>query len=102
MQHFSVEGIHQMFMGPFFGNLDKILLLGQAPEIWGNFSKIFIKIIKNLKNYLENLRKIKIFSNFFIFVTYVEENIRIIIDKDYNAGFGGGARLQRERKFQTL
>ena len=49
----------------FAGDGDKILLVGQSYDIWGNFSKICIKIIKNLKNYWENLRKMQFYPKNF-------------------------------------
>ena len=53
--------------GPFFGGFGQNLTLGRNPEIWGNFPKIWIKIIKNFKNYAENFKKCKIFTKIFIF-----------------------------------
>ena len=55
-----------MFGGSDFRGWNEILLL-VSPKIWGNFSKICIKINKNLQNYWENSRKMQIFGNFFNF-----------------------------------
>ena len=64
MQEFSVEGVRKMFGGSDFSRVERNLTIGQSPEIWGNFSKIGIKINKNLQNYCENSRKMQIFRNF--------------------------------------
>ena len=48
---FLAEGVHQKFGSPFFANRNKILILGKAPKFGVIFSKICIKINKNLKNY---------------------------------------------------
>ena len=53
MQDFSVEGVRQMFGGPFFKGLDKILLLAK-PRKLGNFSKKCIEIIK-IKKIIEKV-----------------------------------------------
>ena len=50
MQDFSVEGVRQMFGRSDFLGGNEILLLGKSGKIWGNFSKICIKINKNLKD----------------------------------------------------
>ena len=42
---------------------------GQILEIWGNFSKICIKINKNVKNYRENVTTNAKFSRKFLFFT---------------------------------
>ena len=66
MQDFSVEGVHKMFGGgPIFRGWNEILLLGKALKFFGNFSKIGIKINKNLQNYWENARKMQIFRTCF-------------------------------------
>ena len=55
-----------MFGGSDFSREEPNFTIGQIPKIWGNFSKIWIKINKNLKNIRENSRKNANFSeNFF-------------------------------------
>ena len=56
-----------MFCGSDFRGSDRNFTIGQSPKIWGKFSKICIKIHKNLKKYRENGRKMQIFRKFFIF-----------------------------------
>ena len=51
MQEFSVERVQQMFGGTDFGGSERNFTIGQMPKIYGNFSKICIKINKTLKNY---------------------------------------------------
>ena len=66
MQDFSVEGVHKMFVGGSdFSRVERNITIGQSPKIWGNFSKIFIKINKNWKNW-ENSRKNANFSESFL------------------------------------
>ena len=68
MQDFSVEGVQKMFGGSDFSRVERNFTIGQSPKIWGNFSKIRIKINKKLKKYGENSRKNANFSeNFLIF-----------------------------------
>ena len=54
---FRLRGIHKMFWGSNFSRVERNFTIGQSPKIWGNFSKIGIKINKNLQNYWENSRK---------------------------------------------
>ena len=62
MQDFSVEGGPQnVWGGSDFSRVELNFTIGQSPKIWGNFSKIGIKINKNLQNYWENSRKMQIF-----------------------------------------
>ena len=66
MQDFSVEGGPQnVWGGPIFRGWNEILRLGEALKL-GNFSKIGIKINKNLQNYWENSRKMQIFRKIFL------------------------------------
>ena len=51
--------------GSDFSRMERNFTIGQSPKIWGNFSKIGIKINKNLQNYLENSRKMQIFRKSF-------------------------------------
>ena len=69
MQDFSVEGgPENVWGGSDFSRVERNFTIGQSPKIWGNFSKICIKIHKKLKKYLENSRKNANFSeNFLIF-----------------------------------
>ena len=58
MPDFSVEGGPQnVWGGADFLRVERIFTIGQSPKIWGNFSKICIKINKKLKKYWENSRK---------------------------------------------
>ena len=50
MQDFSVEGGPPNVWGSDFSKVERNFTRGQSPKIWGNFSKICIKINKNLKN----------------------------------------------------
>ena len=54
-------------LGSDFRGSEWNFTIGQSPKIYGNFSKICIKISKNLKNYRENSRKNANFSEFFNF-----------------------------------
>ena len=65
MQDFSVEGVRQMFGGSDFSRVERNFAIGQSPKIWGNFSKICIKINKNVQDYWENARKMQIFRTCF-------------------------------------
>ena len=51
--------------GPIFRGWNEILQLGKALKL-GNFSKIGIKISKNLQNAWENVRKVQIFRKIFL------------------------------------
>ena len=58
----------QNVWGSYFSRVERNFAIGQSPKIWGNFSKIGIKINKNLQNYWENSRKMQFFGeNFFKF-----------------------------------
>ena len=56
-----------MFVGSDFSRVKQNFIIGQSPKIWGNFSKIFIKINKKLKNKWENSRKNSTYSENFLF-----------------------------------
>ena len=56
-----------MFGGSDFSRVEPNFTIGQSPKIWGNFSKIGIKINKNFENDWENSRKCKFFGIFFKF-----------------------------------
>ena len=81
MQDFSLEGDPQNVWGRSdFSRVERNFNIGQSPKIWGNFSKIGIKINKNLQNYLENSRSMQIFGKFFFpfladtnFFSFLEE-----------------------------
>ena len=63
MQDFTVEGGPQnVWGGSDFSRVERNFNIGQSHKIWGNFSKIGIKITKNLKNYWENSRKMQVFG----------------------------------------
>ena len=50
MQDFSVEGGPQNVWGESdFSRVERIFTIGQSPKIWGNFSKICIKLNIKLK-----------------------------------------------------
>ena len=51
--------------GSDFSRVERNYTIGQSPKIWGNFSKICIKINKKLKNYWENSRENADFSEIF-------------------------------------
>ena len=57
-----------MFGGSDFSRVERNFTIGQSPKIWGNFSKICIKINKKLKKILRKFEKNADFSeNFLIF-----------------------------------
>ena len=66
MQDFSVEGGPKMFGGSDFSKVERNLTTGQSPKIWGNFSKICIKINKKLKKIEKIREKMQIFQKFFL------------------------------------
>ena len=45
-----------MFGGSDFRGSEGNFNIGQSPKIWGNFSKICVKINKNLKNYSRKMQ----------------------------------------------
>ena len=51
MQAFSVEGGPQNVWGSDFSRVERNFTIGQSPKIWGNFSKIWLKINKNFDKY---------------------------------------------------
>ena len=71
-----------MFGGSDFSRVERNFTFGQSPKIWGNFSKICIKINKNLENYLENSRKMHIFLK--IFLNFMAGNNFLMIGKIRN------------------
>ena len=91
----SLRGIRQMFRWSDSSSVERNFTLGQSPNIWGNFSKISIKINKNLKNYSEILRKNADCSEFFKFSPranfLIIGKIRNIIWAGYSGGSGGTA-----------
>ena len=54
-----------MFGGSDFSRVERNFTIGQSPKIWGNFSKIFIKIKKKIEQILKKFRKMQIFQKFF-------------------------------------
>ena len=42
MQDLSAEGVHKMFGGSDFSEVERNFTIGQSPKFWGNFSKIGI------------------------------------------------------------
>ena len=86
MPDFSVEGSTKCLVGQIFEGRNEILLLGKAQKIWGNLSKICIKIIKYLENIIEKIpEKCKFFRNFLILGRDYAK-IRNIIWIGYNGG----------------
>ena len=65
-----------------FSRVERNFTIGQSPKIWGNFSKIGIKINKNLQHDWENSRKMQIFSE--NFVNFLAGNNFLIIGKIRN------------------
>ena len=51
--------------GSDFSRVERNFTIGQSPNIWGNFSKIGIKINKNLQNYWKIPEKCKFFGKSF-------------------------------------
>ena len=68
MQYFRLRGIRQRLGASDCSSVERNFTIGQISKIWGNFSKICIKINKNLQNYWENSRKMQNFRNFFNFL----------------------------------
>ena len=89
-RNFSGERGPQMFGRTFLEGWDKFYYW-QGPEVWGNFSKICFRIIKNMKNCWENLREIQS-SRKFSFFELAMGKIRIIIYVGYNGGRFVGPR----------
>ena len=42
------------------------VIIGRSLELWGNFPNNFIIIIKNIKNYCEDFRKLQILNGKFL------------------------------------
>ena len=51
--------------GSDFLRVERIFTIGQSPKIWGNYSKICIKINKKLINTEKIREKMQIFQKFF-------------------------------------
>ena len=64
MQDFLVEGSSKSLGVSDFRGSEQNFILGKAVKFKLNFQKC-VKIIKNMKNYWENLRKKCIFKNFY-------------------------------------
>ena len=76
----------------FFRGSRQNFTTGQSPEIWGNFPKICIKIIKNMEKYWENFRKTQIFiGKSSIFAQGGEKNKNYYIVHRGSAWFWGWA-----------
>ena len=52
--------------GSDFSRVERNFTIGQSPKIRGNFSKIGIKINKNVQTYWENSRKMQISGKVFL------------------------------------
>ena len=66
MQDFSVEaGPQNVWGGSDFSRVERNFTIGQRPKIRGNFSKIWIKINKKLKNIEKIREKMQIFQKIF-------------------------------------
>ena len=48
---FQLMGVRQLFWGSVFRGSGENFTIGRSLEICGNFSKICIKIIKNMERY---------------------------------------------------
>ena len=94
MQDFSVEGGPQnVWGGSDFSRVDRIFTIGQSPKIWGNFSKICIKINKKLKNTEKIREKMQIFQKIFLIFGchkfVIMGKINNLICTCCSGGFGG-------------
>ena len=72
---------------------------GRSPEILGRFSKVCIKIIKTMKMYRENFRKIQFLSrkfSFFLRAVCVGKYKTYYIGYGAEGGFGGGEPTKLE------
>ena len=56
-------------LGVHFSRDEQNFTIGWRPEFWGNFPKFCSQIIKNMKNYGENVRKMQRFAKIFCFCT---------------------------------
>ena len=65
MLDFSVEGGPPNGWGLDFGGSNRKFTIGQSPKIWGNFSKICLKLIKT-RNFIEKIREKFNFSESFL------------------------------------
>ena len=63
---FGWGGSIKCWGGSYFSRVERNFTIGQSPQIWGNFSKICIKINNKLKNYWETSRKNANFSENFL------------------------------------
>ena len=54
-----------MFGGSEFSRVKRNFTIGQSPKIWGNFSKICIKINKKLKDIEKIREKMQAFQQIF-------------------------------------
>ena len=66
MQDFSVEEGPPNVGGSDFSRVEQNFTIVHSPKIWGNFSKICIKINKNLKNIEKIREKMQNFSGKFL------------------------------------
>ena len=100
MHDFSVEWVNQMFGGSDFWGSELSFTIGQSPQIWGNFSKIFIKINKNFEKYCENSRKMLIVPPNFLISGWITGKIRKLMwlmgDSE------GGGRRPPPRKYKNF
>ena len=66
MQDFSVEGgPENVWGGSDFSRVERNFTIGQSPKIWGNFSKICIKINKKVEKIEKIREKMQIFQKIF-------------------------------------
>ena len=84
-----------MFWGSDFRRLERNFTIGQSPKIWGNFSKICIKICinKNLEKLERKFEKMQISRKLFNFRAGLWGNAEYNRDR----GFGGGVRGEPQR-----
>ena len=64
MQDFSVKGGPENVGGSDFSRVERNFTIGQSPKIWGNFSKICIKINKKIEKIEKKCNFFRKFFNF--------------------------------------
>ena len=90
---FRLRWVYKMFGGSDSSTVERNFTIGQSYKIWGNFTKICIKINKNLKKHWENSRENGRFSGYLsIFLGDINflimGKIKYIICPWYNGVFG--------------
>ena len=93
MQNFSVDGVPQNVWGVRLFECETEFTIGQSPKIWGNFSKIGIKLIKICKIIGEIRENANFLERFFKFSEreyFIYTKNKELIWEGYSRGFGGG------------